>query len=124
MLVVALLAAVPAVASQPATVPALLAHVHDWDGRTVAVRGWVHGCDSHLARRCYVTPEPSRRIGRRRLALVASDHLTGSLEPSSIVRVVVRGTVQEHKCPAGDICLDGEDDLRVDFIEQVGKPRR
>ena len=35
----------------------------------------------------------------------------------------VRGTIEEDRCPAGAICLDGESDLRVDAVEPVGMRR-
>ena len=108
--------ALPAAAPEPVTVTVLRAHLHEWNGRQVAVRGWLHGCGAsipNLSGRCYLTPSSSWRQGRDRLKLIAFPRMADTdHEP-----VVVRGTVEEAQCAPDTICLDGESDLRVDVVD-------
>ena len=116
MLPIVLLAAA---AAGPVPVPVLLAHLRDWNGRQVEVRGWVHGCGASVANlsgRCYITPSETWRQGRDLLKLVAFPRPAAGLEGERGRQVFVRGFVEEDKCPSADICLDRESDLRVDAV--------
>ena len=120
----ALIAVRAAAAPASVSVPTLLAHLPAWKGRQVTVRGWAHGCAAsspNLQGRCYLTPAASWHQGRDRLRLDGFPRLAGG--QGVVTQVVVRGLVEEDRCGAGDICLDGEPDLRVVAVEPVGRRR-
>lgn len=123
----ALLAAQAAVPARPVTLEAFWAHLHAWNGREVAVRGWTHGCGAIRPdlqgpqARCYITSGDAWRGGRGRLRLDGFPRHGGG---DMVAQVVVRGTVEEDVCPSDAVCLDGESGLRVSAVEFVGKARR